>query len=70
MIIQLSCGKKAVSSFSEASKEACADRDKNGFGARDLPKRWGDVTDTDGTPLGQVSYNGRVWDIANNEIPT
>jgi hypothetical protein len=38
-------------------------RDIGGYGARDQCKNCGDILDTNGKKIAEVSYNGRVWAI-------
>ena len=55
-----------VSSFVEASAVCRAYIDRNGLGGGNWTG--GEVFADDGTRLGRISYNGRVWDLNAAEI--
>lgn len=59
--LTLTIGKRRyqVASIEEASRMFCAARDKSGFGASKTPKPL--IYNADGSLLGHISYNGRVW---------
>lgn len=49
----------------EASELFCGVRDSRNYGASDMEKGCGELTDGN-TKVGRVSYNGTVWDINEN----
>lgn len=57
-----------VSTFAEASQECLAYIDRNGLGSGNWTG--GQVYSDPDTQIAQVSYNGRVWDMAGAELPT
>lgn len=52
----------------EASVVFCAYRQKYGFGASEMKPECGNIYDSRRRLVGRISYNGRVWDSANNPI--
>jgi hypothetical protein len=48
-----------VATFEQASQMFCIARDKNGEGASKNPSP--KIVDENGSVIGHVSYNGRVW---------
>lgn len=59
--LTLTIGKRRyqVASIGEASRMFCAARDKAGLGSSKTPKPL--IFNADGSLLGHISYNGRVW---------
>ena len=59
--LTLAIGKRryAVATLEDASRMFCAARDKSGFGNSKINNPL--IYRPDGTLLGYVSYNGRVW---------
>ena len=56
-----------VASFKDATKTWNNFRDSNMLGASDLVQRSG-ILKKDGKKIGYVSYNGKIWDLQENEI--
>ena len=52
----------------EASAVFCAYRQKYGFGASEMEAECGNIYDSRRRLVGRISYNGRIWDHANNPI--
>jgi hypothetical protein len=52
----------------EASKVFCAYRDQYEFGASDMEPSCGNIYDSEGSLVGRISYNGRIWDGQNNPV--
>ena len=61
MIMQHRTKRYTVSSLEQASAIYCQLRDKSGQGASRFP---GAVISKDGQAFARISYNGRVWPLA------
>jgi hypothetical protein len=57
-----------VFSSDEAVAVWCDYRNTLGFGASEMKKGCGDVTDSKGCVVGRISYNGRVWDASGKSV--
>ena len=67
MEVWIGGNKVPVASFKEASQKWRAYRDEEGIGASGMVRHDGDIVQG-GKVVARVSYNGRVWDKADNEI--